>query len=47
MTFINKGARKMASKIVITDAGLAEVINATHTGTSSVALTEVGLGTGK
>ena len=37
----------MASKIVITDAGLAEVINATHTGTSSVALTEVGLGTGK
>ena len=37
----------MASKIVITDAGLSEVINATHTGTSSVALTEVGLGTGK
>lgn len=37
----------MASKIVITDAGLAEVLNATHTGTSSVALTEVGLGTGQ
>lgn len=37
----------MASKIVITDAGLAEVINATHTGTSSIALTEVGLGTEK
>lgn len=37
----------MASKIVITDAGLAEVLNATHTGTSSIALTEVGLGTGQ
>lgn len=37
----------MASKIVITDAGLAEVLNATHTGTSLVALTGIGLGTGQ
>lgn len=33
--------------IVITDAGLSEVINAEQTGTAPVVLTEVGLGTGQ
>jgi hypothetical protein len=33
--------------LVITDAGIAEVINAEHTGTTPVVLTEVGFGTGK
>ena len=37
----------MASKIVITEAGLAEVINTTQTGTDSVRLSQVGLGTGQ
>ena len=36
-----------AINIVITDAGLAEVINAEQTGTAPVVLTEVGLGTGQ
>lgn len=33
-------------KLVITDAGIAEVINAEHTGTAPVVLTQVGLGRG-
>lgn len=33
--------------ILITDAGLAEVINAEQNGTAPVVLTEVGLGTGQ
>ena len=33
--------------IVITDAGLAEVVNAEQTGTAPVVLTQVGLGTGQ
>lgn len=33
--------------LIITDAGLAEVVNAEHTGTTPVVLTEVGFGTGK
>ena len=33
--------------ILITDAGLAECINAEQTGTAPVVLTEVGLGTGQ
>ena len=33
--------------IVITDAGLAEIVNAEQTGTAPVVLTEVGLGTGQ
>ena len=32
--------------VIITDAGIAEVINAEHTGTSPVVLTQVGLGRG-
>lgn len=36
-----------AINIVVTDAGLAEVINAEQTGTAPVVLTEVGLGTGQ
>jgi hypothetical protein len=36
-----------AINIIITDAGLAEVINAEQTGTAPVVLTEVGLGTGQ
>ena len=34
-------------KLVVTDAGIAEVINAEATGTAPVKLTEIGLGTGK
>lgn len=37
----------MASKIVITDAGRAEILNAEQTGTAAVKLTHVGFGTGK
>ena len=33
--------------IVITDAGLAEIVNADQTGTAPIVLTEVGLGTGQ
>lgn len=36
-----------AINIIITDAGLAEVINAEQNGTAPVVLTEVGLGTGQ
>lgn len=36
-----------ALNIIITDAGLAEVVNAEQTGTAPVLLTEVGLGTGQ
>lgn len=35
------------NKIVLTDAGIAELINAEQTGTAPVTLTQVGLGTGK
>lgn len=37
----------MALQITITDAGRAEIINATNTGTAPVEITEVGLGTGQ
>ncbi len=37
----------MASKIIITDAGRTELINAQQTGTNAVTLTEVALGTGQ
>lgn len=37
----------MALKITITDAGRAEVINATNTGTAPVEITQVGLGSGQ
>ena len=37
----------MASKIVITDAGRAEILNATQTGTDAVKLTQVAFGAGK
>lgn len=36
----------MASKIVITDVGISEILNASQTGTAPVTLTEVGFGTG-
>lgn len=37
----------MALQITITDAGRAEVINATNTGTAPVEITQIGLGTGQ
>lgn len=37
----------MAMQIKITDAGRAEIINASNTGTAPVTITEVGLGTGQ
>ncbi len=37
----------MASKIIITDAGRTELINAQQTGTNAVTLSEVALGTGQ
>ena len=37
----------MANTILITDAGLAEVVNAEQSGTAPVVITEVGYGTGQ
>ena len=37
----------MALEIIITDAGLTEIINANNTGTAPVEIAEIGVGTGK
>lgn len=37
----------MVASIIVTDAGIQEVINAEHSGTAPVVLTQVGLGTGQ